>query len=103
MIHSVNSADFEQEVVKSPVPVIVDFWASWCPPCRALAPTLEQIAQESGGTFKVVKVDIDACQDLAEQYNISSIPTLKVFKNGKVTNTAMGVMNKDRVKNLLLD
>ena len=103
MIQSVTAADFEQEVLNSSVPVIVDFWASWCPPCRALAPTLEQLSQESGGDFKVVKVDIDACQDLAAQYNISSIPTIKVFKNGQVTNTATGLMSKDRVKSLLVD
>lgn len=103
MLPSVTKADFKTEVLDSPIPVIVDFWAAWCNPCRALAPILEQLAQESGGAFKIVKVDTDGSTDLASEYGISALPTVKVFKNGKVTNTGVGLMNKDRVKQLLVD
>lgn len=101
MIKSVTSENFDQEVLQSEIPVVVDFWAAWCRPCQALAPVLETAVEESEGAFKVVKVDIDACQDLATQYKIASIPTLIAFKNGQVVNTAIGLMSKDRIKNLI--
>ena len=102
MLPSVTKADFQTEVLDSPVPVIVDFWAAWCNPCRALAPVLEQLGQEAGGAFKIVKVDTDANADLAAEYNVSALPTLKVFKGGVVINTGVGLMTKDRVKQLLV-
>jgi thioredoxin 1 len=102
MLPSVSKADFKTEVLDSPIPVIVDFWAAWCNPCRALAPVLEQLAQEAGGAFKIVKVDTDANADLAAEYNVSALPTLKVFKAGEVINTGVGLMTKDRVKQLLV-
>lgn len=102
MLTSVTKADFQIEVLDSPVPVIVDFWAAWCNPCRALAPILEQLAQEAGGAFKIVKVDTDGNADLATEYNVDALPTLKVFKDGVVINTGVGLMTKDRIKQLLV-
>ncbi|MBQ6672471.1 MAG: thioredoxin [Spirochaetales bacterium] len=78
-----NSSNFEEEVLGSKTPVLVDFWATWCGPCRMLAPVIAQIAVKYEGTVKVGKVDVDENPELAESFNVSSIPTLILFKDGK--------------------
>ncbi len=87
----VGTENFDQEVLQSDVPVLVDFMADWCPPCHALAPTIEQIAETYDGRIKVAKVDIDAARDLAVTYGITSIPAIVLFKNGRATGQLVGV------------
>jgi thioredoxin 1 len=91
---SVTTAQFESEVLKSDVPVLVDFWATWCGPCRLIAPHIDAVAEEFSGRAKVLKVDIDNEGDLANQYNISAIPTLLFFKNGQMVEQIVGPANK---------
>ena len=98
IIH-VDSKSFQKEVLMSTEPVLVDFWATWCGPCRMVAPILEEIAEETG--LKIAKVDVDENGDLAQQYGIMSIPTLMVFKNGQMVNKAIGAMPKDNILDLL--
>jgi thioredoxin 1 len=86
--------NFEQEVLKSSLPVLVDFWAPWCGPCRAIAPIIEELSTELQGKMKVAKVDVDEAQDLAAKYEVSSIPTLLILKNGKVVEEMLGAMPK---------
>lgn len=88
-------ANFEQEVLKSSVPVVVDMYATWCGPCKMMAPLFEQLSQELAGSYKFVKVDIDQERDLAIQYNVSSIPTFLFFKDGKMVAKEMGYMSKE--------
>lgn len=90
----INEANFETEVLKSTVPVVVDFWATWCGPCKMIAPVLEEIATESAGRVKVVKVDVDQNQNLAARFNIQSIPTLLFFSNGNVVAQQVGAASK---------
>jgi thioredoxin 1 len=85
MAHAVTDATFEQEVLKSAEPVLVDFHATWCGPCKAMAPALEQVAQELAGKVKVVKVDVDENPRVTGTYGIRAMPTLLIFKGGKVT------------------
>jgi len=86
---------FKKEVLDSDIPVIVDFWAQWCRPCLMLAPVLEEISQELAGTVKVVKVNVDEEGYLANQFRVSSIPTVYLFENGQVKNQVVGLMRKD--------
>ncbi|MBQ6052897.1 MAG: thioredoxin [Clostridia bacterium] len=97
MSHTViTAANFEEEVIKSEKTVLVDFWATWCGPCRMLAPVIEEISEERTD-IKVCKVDVDEEPELAAEYGIQSIPTLIVFKDGKAINKSIGVRPKDDI------
>lgn len=97
----VNNASWSSEVIGSPVPVLVDFWAEWCAPCRALAPTLEALQQELGAKIKIVKVNVDENNELATQFGVRSIPTLLLFRGGKVESQLVGNMPKATLKSKL--
>ncbi len=89
-----TDANFEAEVLKSDVPVLVDFWAEWCMPCRMIAPTIDELAEEYSGRVKVGKVDTDANRDTGVKYGISAIPTILLFKNGQVAQKFVGLTKK---------
>lgn len=99
-ITTITKDNFSKEVLSSDLPVLVDFWATWCGPCRMLAPTIEEIADENKN-IKVCKVNVDDNPELAAQFSIMSIPTLLVFKNGKVSASSVGLISKDSVLKLL--
>ena len=94
----ISEQNFEEEVLRSQIPVLVDFWATWCGPCRMLAPTVARIAEEQEGKVKVCKIDVDECPTLAARFGISSIPTLMVFADGKVKNAAVGVRSMPQIE-----
>jgi thioredoxin 1 len=97
-IVNLTTANFEQEVLKAPQPVVVDFWAEWCAPCKMIAPLLDELAQEYGEKVKITKVNIDQHQELAVRYRINSIPTLLFFKNGQVVDQVVGIKSKKDFK-----
>jgi len=97
----VNEANFEAEVLKSSQPVVVDFWAEWCGPCKMLGPVLDEIASEQGGRAKVAKVNIDQNSALAERFSIRSIPTLLYFVGGEVRKQTVGVVSKKTIVSTL--
>jgi thioredoxin len=97
-VADVTDSNFQAEVIESEVPVLVDFWAPWCGPCRMVSPVVEEIAQERGEQIKVVKLNIDENQDTAVQFNVLSIPTLMVFKNGEVAKTVIGAYPKRKLE-----
>jgi thioredoxin 1 len=91
---TVTEENWEQEVLKSDTPVLVDFWAAWCGPCRMVAPVLDQIAEEMDGKVRVVKLDVDANQQIAYQFQVQSIPTFILFKGGQMADRMMGAAPK---------
>ena len=101
MAHTFTDDNFEEEVLKSEQPVLVDFWAQWCGPCQAMGPIIEELAEEVKATAKVGKLDVDENPKRASEYGIMSIPSLKIFKGGKVVKEFMGLQQKEVLKDAL--
>ena len=95
---TVNDANFKKEVLESDIPALVDFWAEWCGPCLMVAPVVEEIAKEYKGKLKVCKVNVDEAPNTASKYGIMSIPTLAIFKNGKVVDKVVGTLPKTELE-----
>lgn len=100
---TLTKENFGEEVLSSDIPVLVDFWATWCGPCRMLAPTVEEIAEEYEGKIKVGKVNVDDEMQLAQEYGISSIPTLLLFENGEVKDQVVGFVPKKSIENMFAE
>ena len=100
-IQHVTDASFEQEVLKSDAPVLVDYWAEWCGPCKMIAPILDEVARDYGGKLRVVKVNVDENQSVPSKYGIRGIPTLMLFRGGEVVETKVGALSKSQLTQLL--
>ena len=98
MDYSLNSQNFEQDVLKSSSPVLVDFSADWCGPCKMMAPVIDELADMYEGEMKVGKINVDQSPDIAQKYNVMSIPMFAFFKNGEVVETAVGALNKAKLQ-----
>ena len=97
----ISDSEFQTYVLQSPMPVLVDFWAPWCGPCRAVAPILEEIAKENAARLRVAKLNVDECTQTAQQYAVRSIPTLLLFKDGKVIEQVIGSVPKAKLEELI--
>ena len=102
-ITHINDSDFEQEVLNSDSPVLVDYWAEWCGPCKMIAPILHEIADEYAGRLKVTKMDIDQNVETPRQFSIRGIPTLMIFKDGQIQGTRVGALTKNQLKAFVED
>ncbi|OHB79916.1 MAG: thioredoxin [Planctomycetes bacterium RBG_16_64_12] len=100
-VTELSDSDFASEVLQATEPVLVDFWAPWCGPCRMIAPLVEELASENAGSLKVAKINIDDNPNIATQYGVSSIPTLLVFKAGEVVDRFVGVQPKHRLQDAI--
>lgn len=98
---AITKDNFTQEVMNSDKPVLIDFWAPWCGPCRMVGPTVDQVAEETLSTAKVVKVNVDEQPELAQAFHVMSIPTLVVIKNGKIAHSVVGVQSKNSILSML--
>ena len=100
-LREINAADFETEVLRANGPVVVDFYAPWCGPCKMLAPVLDQVAGEMAGQVKIVKLNVDNAQELAGQYDITGVPTLKLFRDGQAVDEVVGMPSPGALKRWL--
>ena len=100
-VHTFEDQSFDKDVLGSDVPVLVDFWAPWCAPCRAIAPSVDALADEYAGKVKVGKVNIDDCQDIAQRYGVRGIPTLILFKQGAPVDQIVGGVPKNRIEQMI--
>jgi thioredoxin 1 len=95
--------NFHKEVLDSDIPVLVDFWAPWCGPCKMLAPTLEEISRENNGKIKIVKINIDENQEMAAKFGVRSIPTMMIFNKGELKNQIVGSLPKEQIEKIILE
>ena len=100
-VKDVSDQDFESEVLQSDQPVLVDFWAAWCAPCRMIAPTVDQVAKDYSGRAKVVKLNVDDNRETSARFNIRGIPTLLLFKDGEVKDQIVGATSKDQISRII--
>lgn len=101
MIIHLTKSNFKREVLESKVPVLVDFWATWCGPCHRVAPILEELSEDVKGRAKICKLDVDEVSDLADDYQVMSIPTIIIFKHGQIVDTQLGVHSKEKLRAML--
>lgn len=100
-VHHFDDSSFEKDVLQSEQPVLIDFWAPWCAPCRMIAPAVDELATEFAGRAKVGKINVDDHQMVAQRYNVMSIPTLLVFKGGQVVDQVVGAVGPEHLRNML--